>query len=50
MPVDRLQHAGSREPQRGAIFGFRALRMHMIKLTQEREITPYKWVHPGEDR
>ena len=20
----------------------------MIKLTAEREITPYKWVHPGE--
>jgi hypothetical protein len=23
--------------------------VHMIKLT-EREITPYKWVHPDEDR
>ena len=22
----------------------------MIKLTQEREITPYVWVHPDEDR
>jgi hypothetical protein len=21
----------------------------MIKLTQEREITPYVWVHPDED-
>jgi hypothetical protein len=24
--------------------------VHMIKLTTEREITPYKWVHPDEDR
>ena len=24
--------------------------VHMIKLTQKREITPYKWVHPDEDR
>ena len=24
--------------------------VHMIKLTAEREITPYKWVHPDEDR
>jgi hypothetical protein len=25
--------------------------VHMIKLTERREITPYKWVHPeGEDR
>ena len=23
--------------------------VHMIKLTQEREITPYVWVHPDED-
>jgi hypothetical protein len=23
--------------------------VHMIKLTQQREITPYKWVHPDED-
>jgi hypothetical protein len=22
----------------------------MIKLTQEREITPYVWVHPDDDR
>jgi hypothetical protein len=22
----------------------------MIKLTERREITPYKWVHPDEDR
>jgi hypothetical protein len=22
----------------------------MIKLTQEREITPYVWVHPDEER
>jgi len=22
----------------------------MIKLTEKREITPYKWVHPDEER
>jgi hypothetical protein len=24
--------------------------VHMIKLTERREITPYKWVHPDEER
>jgi hypothetical protein len=24
--------------------------VHMIKLTQVREITPYVWVHPAEER
>jgi hypothetical protein len=24
--------------------------VHMIKLTQQREITPYVWVHPDEER
>jgi hypothetical protein len=24
--------------------------VHMIKLTQEREITPYRWVHPDDER
>jgi hypothetical protein len=24
--------------------------VHMIKLTMEREITPYVWVHPDEER
>lgn len=24
--------------------------VHMIKLTETREITPYKWVHPSEER
>ncbi|WP_407174524.1 hypothetical protein [Bradyrhizobium sp. STM 3562] len=24
--------------------------VHMIRLTEEREITPYVWVHPDEDR
>jgi hypothetical protein len=23
--------------------------VHMIKLTEERGITPYKWVHPDND-
>jgi hypothetical protein len=24
--------------------------VHMIKLTREREIAPYVWVHPDDDR
>jgi hypothetical protein len=24
--------------------------VRMIKLTQQREIAPYKWVHPSEER
>jgi hypothetical protein len=24
--------------------------VHMIKLTEQQEITPYKWVHPDEER
>jgi hypothetical protein len=24
--------------------------VHMIKLTESREITPYLWVHPDEER
>jgi hypothetical protein len=24
--------------------------VHMIKLTEAREVTPYKWVHPSEER
>jgi hypothetical protein len=24
--------------------------VHLIKLTEKREITPYKWMNPGEDR
>ena len=24
--------------------------VHMIRLTPKREIAPYKWVHPDEDR
>jgi len=23
--------------------------VHMIRLTEQREITPYRWVHPDED-
>jgi hypothetical protein len=26
-----------------------SLRVHMIKLTQQREIAPYTWVHPDDD-
>jgi phage FluMu protein Com len=28
----------------------RAPSVHMIKLTERQEITPYKWVHPSEER
>jgi hypothetical protein len=28
----------------------RARRVRVIKLTQTREITPYLWVHPDEER
>jgi hypothetical protein len=24
--------------------------VRMIRLTEQREITPYKWVHPDEER
>jgi hypothetical protein len=24
--------------------------VHMVKLTERQEITPYKWVHPSEER
>ena len=24
--------------------------VHMVKLTQERQFTPYVWVHPDEER
>jgi predicted NUDIX family NTP pyrophosphohydrolase len=24
--------------------------VHMIKLTETHEITPYKWAHPNEER
>jgi hypothetical protein len=24
--------------------------VHMVKLTEWQEITPYKWVHPSEER
>jgi hypothetical protein len=24
--------------------------VHMVKLTAEREITPYKWAHPDDER
>ncbi len=30
--------------------GRRAPPVHMIKLTETQEITPYKWVHPDEER
>ena len=39
-----------RRPMRRRWEGDRTLPVHMIKLNQEREITLYVWVHPGEDR
>jgi hypothetical protein len=27
----------------------RGVAVHMIKLTQQREIAPYAWVHPVDD-
>ena len=30
--------------------GLYAPPVHMVKLTVRQEITPYKWVHPDEDR
>jgi hypothetical protein len=35
---------------RSCMKGRHAPAVHIIKLTEGREITPYKWVHPGEDR
>jgi hypothetical protein len=35
---------------RSCMKGRHAPPVHIIKLTEEREITPYKWVHPDEDR
>lgn len=29
--------------------GWYAPPVHMIKLTMEREITPYVWAHPDDD-
>jgi hypothetical protein len=37
-------------PDRGLGVRLQRPPVHMIKLTQEREITPYVWVHPDEDR
>jgi hypothetical protein len=33
-----------------ALKGRYAPPVHMIKLTATQEITPYKWVHPDEER
>jgi hypothetical protein len=33
-----------------ATVGGAAPPVHMIKLTARQEITPYKWVHPDEER
>jgi hypothetical protein len=30
--------------------GQHVLPVHMIRLTEQRVIAPYKWVHPDEDR
>jgi len=36
--------------RRGAKPNCAAGRVHMIKLTKEREAMPYGWVHPDEGR
>jgi hypothetical protein len=40
--------------KREVIFGGRKGRyappVHMIRLTETREIAPYRWVHPDEER
>jgi hypothetical protein len=53
------QHWNRRQPQdtleavlkcRSCRKGRYAPPVHMIKLTETREITPHKWVHPDEER
>ena len=36
--------------EKGNLKGRYAPPVHMIKLTATQEITPYKWVHPDEER
>src|ERR1700688_1450650 len=42
------RHSGAEMP--GGKKGRYAPPVHMIKLTETREITPYVWVHPDEER
>jgi hypothetical protein len=41
-PIRDADRAGRARPLRAGV--------HVIKLTEKREITPYKWVHPDEER
>jgi hypothetical protein len=50
-----IRAKGAREPARKAAreadrAQAQAWLVRMIKLTETREITPYKWVHPDEER
>jgi hypothetical protein len=46
-PVWKLEAALKCRPCRKGQY---APPVHMIKLTERQEITPYQWVHPDEDR
>jgi hypothetical protein len=46
--ADRVERVGRRGAHSDCIPLLATV--HMIKLIETREITPYKWVHPGEDR
>jgi hypothetical protein len=45
--LDGLSAAAANDPCRKGRY---APPVHMIKLTETREITPYLWVHPDEER
>ena len=44
-PLSKLEASKCRSCRKGRI----APQVHVIKLTEMREITPYKWVHPDDD-
>ena len=43
--IDRDPRSPNCSPNRWIL----APQVHVIKLTEMREITPYKWVHPDDD-
>jgi len=45
-----VEAGGIPEMRRSCRKGRYAPPVHMIKLTETRQITPYKWVHPNEER
>jgi hypothetical protein len=46
--ANEFLEAQVRELQTAVSHGYRPP-VHMIKLTHQRNITPYKWVHPNDD-